>query len=133
MALTFKLFIDPALTTPLAAPLSFFVEAGSAGHCDAVVYLGTPVPGRILQTEINPGVDDILVSVTGSGAVAANQIKLATSSAGLDAATGGTDLNLGPILSATTPVHIRVTEDADTVGEVVLSITTSALAEYLNV
>lgn len=108
---SFDFYSDPALTT-VASGLSFVVST-AGGYADAVVYLGSPA-GLWIKSSSSPGVDPITCTwVPGAGGIPASAVRLATSSAGLAAATPGAAL----VLPTTIPggidgaveIHCRVT------------------------
>lgn len=123
MALSFALYTDANLTTPLSSNLVCSQNAdGSSDPVDKVVYLGSTVANRKLEANSNPGVDQIVVSVVDSAPGTghpATEVKLATTFGGLASAVGGAPLNIGAtILSGVenaVPIYIRVD---DTTGVV---------------
>lgn len=138
MALSFKLYTDAGLTTPLVSNLVCAQKAdGSSDPVDKVVYLGSTTANRKIEADSNPGVDQIVVSIVdaapGSGHPA-TEVKLATTLLGLGSATGGDPLNLGTsILSGVenaVPIYIRVDDTTGVVGtSTELSIAIAAVRE----
>lgn len=134
----FALYTDSALTTPLTAALTAAQAAdGSSAPVDLVVYLGCTDTAKKVQANSNPGVDQIVASVTdaasGSGSPAAD-IKLALTQGGLATATGGASLNLGTQViggsANAQAIWIRVTDSTHTVGtNTDLSVTISTLRQ----
>lgn len=100
MSLSFSLFFDAALTLPVAAgtPIPAVQMAdNSLAPVDVQLWLGSNAAGMQLQTSSNPGVDEITVSPADSSSGSGEPttaIKLATSQAGLTAATAGASLPL---------------------------------------
>jgi len=137
MALSiFDIFTDAGLTTPLAANLLFsHNNDGSTGNIDKIIYIGSQTDPATLQTEINPGVDQIALSITdsdaGVGTPKPADLKLALTLVGLDTAVAGDPLNLGVLISGgvanALPVYIRGTQ-ADGAGTD-LNIVTNSLVE----
>lgn len=140
MAITFQFYRDAALTDPLDPErLTFdFLDDGTTGAVDAVLYFGSATAGRRAQSDSNPGVDPITVSVidaaTGSGQPA-SAVKLALTSAGLATATAGAALSLGVATvnsgaAGAVAVYLRVQDATSTVGNYDdLSIQTNVLRE----
>lgn len=65
MALTFKFFLDSALTTPLAGPLlSEHLVDGSEPQDEFTIYFGSAAAGKKAEANSNPGVDQIAVTPT---------------------------------------------------------------------
>lgn len=123
MAISLACYRDSSLTDLIdsGAPLTFNIEVGS--HADASFYLGSPTDGNKFQATSDPGVDQIALSVydsAGGSGEAATAIKLALSSANLDTATAGADLNLGTELLSgvahAVQIWIRVTPTVTTAG-----------------
>ncbi len=111
--MSFNWYADAGLTVPLTR--GDFVRGSSLGDVNRVVYLGSTDTGRQLQAESDPGVDALQVTVVdadGGSGVAASEVKLALSFAGLAGATGGAALSIGPtILSGAAnavPVFVRL-------------------------
>lgn len=116
--MSFGFFSDPGLTIPFSGSLRHFSTQG-----DRLIYFGSPLTGRQLQNSSNPGVTNVQVSIadsaTGSG-LAATSIKLSATAGGLDTATGGAALSLGPtVLSGpgdARPIYMRIDASAGVVG-----------------
>ena len=139
MSITFQFFTDAGLTTPLATPLVFQGSADvGAAAIDHVLYFGSSASSVKAQANSNPGTDPIQVAlVAASGALGlagnATDYKLATTQAGLAAATPGAALNIGvTILSgagAVVPVWVRRT-DSDHLGrKSYIALQTSQISE----
>ena len=114
---TFNLFADAGLTVP-ASPLTFAQVAGGA-PVDRLVFFGSPAAGKKLQAASEPGTAALSLTVIDADELTGlptSAIKLATSAAGLNSATGGAALAIGStILSGAAhavPVYIRA--DANT-------------------
>ena len=101
MANSFKFYADAALTTLVANPFVISQnEDGTDGDYDGVVYYGSPSAGVTAQADSNPGVDQIVVSISDTTALPGDgpepaDLKLASSNANLTAAVAGDPLNLG--------------------------------------
>ena len=101
MALVFfGVYLDAGLTTPLSGDIKFsHNNDGSTGDVDKVVYIGSTNSAKILQTVVNPGVDQITLTINDSDAGAGTpkpaDVKLALTAAGLDSAVAGDPLNIG--------------------------------------
>lgn len=126
MAISLIFYSDAALTVPITPPLNApQADDGSTGPLDFVLYLGSATAGKKFQAASNPGIDDIVLSVVDSAPGTghpASEVKLAATLGGLDVATGGAPLDLGPqILSGAAnavPVFVRIN---DTTGVVATS------------
>ncbi len=138
MPLSFGFFSDPALTTPVSARLQFVQDVAAPAAADKCIYFGSPLPGRVCKAASAPGVDPVTVSVSdaspGAGSPAGD-VKLALSSGGLAAATGGAALSLPATVAsgvaAAIAIHIRVLDSTGSSGvHVDLGVTTNALKEY---
>lgn len=96
---TFKIFQDAGLTTEFAGPIINTQNAdGTTPDQDYTFYIGSTDVGKTMRTKINPGVDDILLTITDTtpaNGPEAVDVKLATTLIGLDSAVGGASLNLG--------------------------------------
>lgn len=137
MAITFKFFGDPALTTEITAPLTFSQSTPSPTPDDKVVYFGSAASGKTVKAASDPGVDQIVVSISdsavGSGSPASD-VKLSLTYAGLATATAGAPLNLGAQVSSGSTnaktVHMRVLDSSGVAGvNSDLSLATNALEE----
>lgn len=63
--LSFKLYIDSGLTTPFSGLYQLIHKSDlSSNPQDFQLWLGSTVVGRTLETEINPGVDNITITPT---------------------------------------------------------------------
>jgi len=138
MATTFGFFSDAALTTPLSARLLFTQAVSSPAAVDKVVYFGSATASRKAMANSAPGVDPIVISITdaagGSGSPTSD-VKLALSSGGLAAATGGASLTLPVEIDSGSanaiPIHIRVLDSTHAFAlNQDLSLTTNTLAEF---
>lgn len=136
MAVSFGFFADPGLVTPISSPAQLAQAPLSAtGPADKAVYVGSAVANKTLKAASNPGVDQIVLSVTdsaGGTGHATTAIKLAATQGGL--AAGGQSLNLGTqILSGAAnavPVWLRFTDATGTVGvSSELSLASNAVLE----
>lgn len=124
MAFSLQLFEDAGLTTPKVGNIVATQAAdGSTGPLIFTFYLGATVVGRKFEVQANPGVDDILLSVTdaapGTGH-ATTEVKLASTLGGLTGATPGAPLNLGPQLLSgvvnATQIFIEIDDATGVVG-----------------
>ncbi len=111
--MSFNWFADAGLTVPLTR--GDFVRGATPGNVNRVFYFGSPLAGRQLQNVADPGVDPLEVSIVdaaGGSGVAASEVRLASSFAGLATATGGAPLGIGTtILSGAAnavPVFVRL-------------------------
>ena len=138
MALTFKLYNDSALTSEFSGTLSTTHNTtGSTGRVDNRLYLGSTASSKTLEADSDPGVDQIVLSVSDSSIGAgheAGEVKLALSQAGLDGATSGASLNLGLSVGSgvpnALPVWVGVEAAYLTVGvSTELSLSTNVLRE----
>lgn len=135
---SFKFYTDAGLTTPLTGNLvSTQAADGSSDPVDFQIWVGSTASGKKLEAESNPGVDQIVVSVTDTTAGVGHlptEVKLALTQAGLTAATGGASLNLGltilSLVANAVSFWIRVDDATGTVGTATeLGITTNTLIE----
>jgi hypothetical protein len=135
---TFKIYNNSNLTTEFTG----FITAnqnvdGSTGMQKFQKWIGSTASGRTLQAESNPGVDQIVLSVTDAAAGSGHpvsDISLALTSVGLDSATPGASLNLGTsILSGVVnakEIWIGVEDSTGVVGtSTELTVTTNLLRE----
>lgn len=113
MSSTFAWYADAGLTVPLSR--GDFVRGTTPANVNRVVYFGSPVAGKKLQKVSDPGIDALQVSVmdsAGGSGLAAADVKLASSFAGLDGAVGGAALGIGATLLSgpgnAVPVFVRV-------------------------
>lgn len=139
MATSFGFFSDAALTTPVAARLLFIQAVSGPVAVDKVVYFGSATASRKAMAASNPGVDPVVISIAdaagGSGSPASD-VKIALSSGGLAAATGGASLNLPAEIDSGSAnaiaIHIRVLDSTHAFAlNQDLSLTTNALAEFV--
>lgn len=119
--MSFNWFADAGLTVPLTR--GDFVRGATPADVNRVFYFGSPVVGKKLQAVSNPGVDALQVSIvdaSGGSGVAASEVKIAATFAGLASATGGAALGIGPTIlsgaSNAVPVFVRVSSALSTVG-----------------
>ena len=113
---TFKLWTDAGLTTEFAGPLVNDQDAdGSTADQDYVLYIGSNDAAKTMQTKVNPGIDQISLSIADTAPAAGpevSHVKLALTNAALDAAVAGDPLNLGLTIAGgvvnAVPVHIRI-------------------------
>jgi len=115
MSTSLKAYADATLSSVIHSPNVLQKLDASTGPVDFIIYLGSVLPGKKVEAQSNPGVDQIVLNVadsdSGSGQ-AASSVKLALSASGLSSATAGASLNLGAtILSGVenaVPVYVRV-------------------------
>lgn len=99
MAISLRLFTDPALTVPLAGPIvvSQAVDE-STGPVERTFYLGSNVANRTFEVEgVNQGVDNLILSILDDDDMtgqAAGAIKLSLTEGGLGTAIAGDPLDL---------------------------------------
>lgn len=133
MAITFKFYADPGLTTELATGGDTIVQG--VGQHDRVIYFGSTASGTTLQAASSPGTDPVTLTPTGTGTgVDATNIALSLSAIGLDSATPGDALTLGTSLASgaasAVEVYVRTLGAALAPGSYPgLSITTNAVVE----
>lgn len=125
--MAWRLFTDAALTKLADGTLSLIHYTDlSDGSQDFVRYFAEtqldPADNGAFKFVLQNGADiEVTVddALPGSGHPA-TEVKLATSAAGLDGATGGAPLNLGPELisgaSNAIEIHVRVTNTVTTIG-----------------
>lgn len=138
MPLSFGFYSDAALTTPVAASLSFYQEATDPVAESKIIYFGSTNAAKTLKAASAPGVDQIVLSVSdaapGAGSPAAD-VKLALSAGGLATATGGASLSLGAQLAGgvanAVAIHIRVLDSTEVSAiNTDLALATNNLREY---
>lgn len=100
MTITFKFYHDAAGTQEITSgnPIFSSDEMGSPVPADKQIWFMSLSTGRRIKVKANPGVAQISINVhdLGSGGTEpSTAVKLATSQAGLAAATGGAALNIG--------------------------------------
>lgn len=113
MSSSFSWYTDAGLTVPMTR--GDFVRGTTPSNVSRVVYFGSPLAGKQLQHVNDPGVDPLQVEVDdaapGAGLAAAD-VKLASSFAGLDGAVGGAALSIGATLLSgpgnAVPVFVRI-------------------------
>lgn len=133
----FNFYADSALTQPIDSgdPISFLFDA--AGSADVQLWFGATIASKKVQDLTAPGSAAISITPTDANAGSgqpASAIKLATSQAGLTAATAGAALEIGAtVLSGVGnafPFWMRVTNALTAVGVYTdLSLVTSDLTE----
>lgn len=135
MALIPYVFNDVGLTDQFDdATDTLGAQAVNGSSGDGVFYVGTTTSGNKLEDNAAPGVADITVTIVDSNGptdVDAVDIKLATSSGGLDSAVGGAALTLGTTINFGAPaaVYYRWTNDTGTGTYTDISLEISAIAE----
>ena len=95
----FNYYSNSTLTAALPTPLVISqATTGELPPQDIQIWLGSTNASETMQTLVNPGTDQITVSVSdsavGTGA-SSSQFKLAMSQSALASTTGGNTLNLG--------------------------------------
>jgi hypothetical protein len=139
MAFSLALYEDAGLTTLKTGNIVATQAAdGSTGPLIFSYFLGSPVANRKFEVAANPGVLNVILSITdvspGSGHEA-TEVKLAYGVVGnLAAAVAGADLILGtPLLSGVVnaiPIFIEIDDATMTVGtSTELAIETQVLIE----
>lgn len=130
MSQTFNLYNDAGLTSLFnpAGGDKLTAESDGGSH-DRLLYLGSNDAAKQLQAVSNPGIDDIVVTPTDATPGAdheATEIRLSSSFDGLDLATPGAALVLGPTLVGgvgnATPIYIRLTDGTTGVATEELSL-----------
>lgn len=98
MAITFTVFHDSALTSPVTSGAPISLTALEGGHVDIQLWFGSASSSVQIQDEASPGSAQITLtphdSATGSGQPASS-VKLALTQGALDSATGGAGLDIG--------------------------------------
>ncbi len=141
MTISLGFYLDVNLTNSIITPLEFEQATdGSTGAQVKVIYIGSTVPNRKFEAEMNSGIDAIVLSAVdsqpGIGQEVSN-VKLALAPGDLVNVSVGASLALpATILSGATnaiPVYIQV---EDTNGEIStdtsLSLTTTSIVETEN-
>jgi hypothetical protein len=138
MALSFQIYTDAALTTPLVGSLVITQNSdGSTPAVETQLFIGSTTVGRTLQASSDPGVDQIVLSVVdaspGSGHESA-EIKLALTQGGLAGAVAGAALSVGTQILSEAPnvvsFFIQVDDATGVVGTATeLSVSSNPLVE----
>lgn len=102
----FDFYTDAGLTNLVPSPL--ITTTSVNGAADMQIYCGGT--SRTFKANSNPGVDPITISITGTSAQGATSVRLATTQAGLDTATGGASLDLGVEIVDSTSFWVRFTD-----------------------
>lgn len=137
MATSLKAYADATLSSAVYSPNILQKSDGTTGPVDFVIYLGSVLSGKKIEAQSDPGVDQIVLSVSDSAAgsgQAATSVKLALTAGDLSTATAGASLDLGPqILSGADnalAVHVRVEASNLSPGTYTdLTLQTNELAE----
>lgn len=123
MAITFKVYHDSALTTPVTSGDPIAGTFNGAGSVDVQLWFGSTTTAVKAQVTSNPGVTPITLTPTDAnsgGGEPATAIKLATTQGGLSSATAGAALSIGATVTSGTanafPFWIRLTNALSTVG-----------------
>ncbi|MCP4406555.1 MAG: hypothetical protein GY807_02105 [Gammaproteobacteria bacterium] len=130
------IFSDAGLSTLASTITCTQNEDGSDDPIDTQLWIGSTDSGKKLQSDSDPGVDNIVISTTDSapgGGHEATEVKLSLTEGGLPGATGGASLDLtvhtisGGSSNAVT-FWVRVDDATGTEGTVTeLSIGSNAL------
>lgn len=141
MPISLQFYLDANLTTPMTSALQFEQATdGSTGAQTRIVYLGSTANNRMFESEMNPGVDSIILSVVdnqpGVGQEAQN-VKLALNPNDLINTAAGAPLALpATILSGVInaiPIYIQVENTQGVVSvDTSLSLVTSSIMETAN-
>lgn len=140
MAVSLKFYSDAALTQEVNAGNPIYALQDTANSLTPVqtqLWLGSTATGTVFKATSNPGVADIVISVTDSNGATGQTtaaVKLATTQAGLAAAVAGASLIVGTSrnsgVSNAFPFWIQLDDVAAVVGSYTdLGITTNALNE----
>jgi hypothetical protein len=121
---TFHLYTNAGLTVLFSGTLTVNQNIdGSSGPVDQQLWIGSTATGKTLQADSNPGVDQIVMSVTDSAPGSGNpasDVKLALTQGGLAGATGGASLNLGTtilsLVANAVTFWVRVEDSTHVVG-----------------
>ncbi len=137
MATSLKAYADAALSSVVHNPNILQRVDGSTGAVDFAIYLGSFSIGKKIEAASNPGVDDVVLSVSdvspGDGQPATS-VKLALTGADLDTAIAGAGLTIAPTIlsgaAGAVAVHVRAEAGVLVSGTFEdLSITTNDLVE----
>lgn len=119
--MSFKFYADAALTVPLTKLA--LTRGATPSERNATVFLGSTVDAEQLQNTSDPGVDPVQVSIVdsaGGSGVAASEVKIAASYAGLSSATAGAPLDLSGTLDGgaanAVAIYVRVAASTTTPG-----------------
>lgn len=140
MAVSLKFHSDAALTQEVNAGNPIYALQDAANSLSPVqkqIWLGSPATGTVFKATSNPGVADIVISVTDSNGATgqtAGAVKLATTQAGLSSAVAGASLTVGTTLNSGVSNALSFWVQLDDVAAVVgsytdLGLTTNALNE----
>lgn len=140
MAVSLKFYSDAALTQEVNAASPIYALQDTANSLTPVqkqLWLGSTATGTVFKATSNPGVADIVISVTDSNGVTGQTtaaVKLATTQAGLAAAVAGASLTVGPTRNSGVSNAFTFWTQLDDVAAAVgsytdLGLTTNALNE----
>jgi len=138
---SFAFYTNAGLTEPLAGNLIFEEPVDhSAVPDDIIIYYGAPssTPEVKVQAASDPGVDQVVVSITDSAPASdhdADEITLSADGTDWGTRTPGDPLNLGTEVLSTVaeakPIHVRSRDATATQGNSTeLGLTTNNLNEY---
>ncbi len=110
-------YADAGLVTRLGSELTLIVATPGAS-ADVRFYIGSAESAGAYKAASNPGVDQVELALLPSAEIAAGDVRLATTQAGLDAATPGAPLGLGVSVDAAAPqeVWLRFTDASGVSG-----------------
>lgn len=136
MTTSLKFYTDATLSTELTIATIQQLADGSSPDTDIEVYLGSTETGKTFQANSSPGVDNIEVSIVDANPgsnIENSDIKIATTSGGLDAAVAGDPISLGTALTSgvanAQAIHIRSLTPALAITNSDISITTNEIIE----
>lgn len=114
-----RFYEDAGLSVPATKLKAMQAADGSSAPVDLTFWLGSTETDRSYYAASDPGVDDIVVSITGGAGLPASALRLALAAEDLATATPGAALTLGTEIASgagAVAVHVRVDTAALTAG-----------------
>ncbi len=114
-----RFYEDAGLSVPATKLKAMQAADGSSAPVDLTFWLGSTETDRSYYAASDPGVDDIVVSITGGAGLPASALRLALAAEDLATATPGAALTIGTEIASgagAVAVHVRVDTAALTAG-----------------
>lgn len=114
-----RFYEDAGLSVPATKLKAMQAADGSSAPVDLTFWLGSTETDRSYYAASDPGVDDIVVSITGGATLPATALRLALAEEDLATATPGAALTIGTEIASgagAVAVHVRVDTAALTAG-----------------
>lgn len=133
-----RFYEDAGLSIPATKLMAMQAADGSSAPVDLTFWFGSTETDRSYYAASDPGVDDIVVSITGGATLPATALRLALAAEDLATATPGAALTIGTEIASgagAVAVHVRVDTAALTAGiytNLALSVT-PLISQYTGV